>query len=149
VSESVVLLVLVVVVLVLSSVVMYSDASLPNRSPSQAGRDLKTLKKFASELKPVCSPSNPDLCEKDARAHIEVIQAMTDAELTAKIAELETKQTDAVDTFAKELEKLQALYKKLTDDKETAIAEVAAAGLPLYKAVQAYKAKPTEAKEEL
>ena len=52
----------------------------------QGGRDFDSLKKFADEnLKPMCSPSNIDLCDDEKKAQIEELQALSADELQAKI----------------------------------------------------------------
>jgi len=107
----------------------------------QGGRDYNTLKKFAAEkLQPMCSPKNIDLCDDEKKAEIEKFSSMSTADLNAAIKKEEKKITDAENTFTSELDKLQAAYKKLMDDKDTAIAEVKASGLGLMKAVRAAKA---------
>ena len=114
----------------------------------QGGRDYDSLKSFAEEnLKPVCSPSNIDLCDDDKRKDIETFLAMPDADLDAKIEAEETKISDAETLFESELQKLQAAYQKLMDDKDKTIADVKAAGLGLMKACKAAKAKGS--KDEL
>jgi len=105
----------------------------------QGGRDYKTLEKFAAEkLKPICSPKNIDLCDEEKKAEIEKFSSMSTDDLNAAIKKEEKKITDAESTFTSELDNLQASYKKLMDDKETAIAEVKASGLGLMKAVRAH-----------
>merc|ERR1719359_1801897 len=73
----------------------------------QGGRDFDSLKKFADEnLKPMCSPSNIDLCDATQKAEIEKIQAMSAEELEAAIKGKEQEQADAESTFKSEVEKL-------------------------------------------
>jgi hypothetical protein len=114
------------------------------------GRDLASLKKFASELKPVCSPSNLDLCDEEGKAKIETVMALSDADIDEQIAAGDKKLADAEETFKSELEKLQASYQALQKTKEDTIAEVKGSGLGLLKSVKAFKAKGgAAAKEEL
>lgn len=114
----------------------------------QGGRDYDALKKFAEEnLKPVCSPSNIDLCDDEKKAEIEGFMSMSVDELDAKISAEETKISDAETLFETELKKLQDSYQQLMDDKEKTIADVKAAGLGLMKAVKVAKSK--DAKDEL
>merc|ERR1712066_715003 len=62
----------------------------------KGGRDYDSLAKFVKEdLKPMCSPSNIDLCDDEKKAEIEKIQAMSDADIDSKIAEEEKKLEDA------------------------------------------------------
>merc|ERR1712154_451915 len=110
----------------------------------QGGRSFDALSTFAKEnLKPICSPSNIDLCDDEKKAEIEALSAKTDEELAAAIAAEEKKLEDA----KKEVEKLQKTYEGLMESKEAKIAEVKASGLSLMKAVKASKAKA--AKDEL
>jgi len=115
----------------------------------QGGRDLASLKKFAEGLKPLCSPANMDLCDDEQKAEIEKVQAMSEEDISAKIAEGEKKLADAEETFKTELDKLQAAYKVLQEDKEKAAEEVKASGIGLLKSVLAAKKSGAAAKEEL
>lgn len=108
----------------------------------QGGRDYATLEKFAKEnLKPVCSPSNIDLCDDEKKAQIETYMAMSDADMEAEIAKYEKMQADAEETFKNEVQKLQETYQKLSADKDAALAAVKDSGLGLLKSVKAAKAK--------
>jgi hypothetical protein len=115
------------------------------------GRDFDELKKFASELKPVCSPANMDLCDEEGKKKIEDVMALSDDDIAAKITEGEDKIKAAGKTFDEALEKLQAQYQELVKTKDDAIAEVKSSGLGLLKSVQAHKKKVGAAadKEEL
>lgn len=108
-----------------------------NLEDYEGGRDLKSLQKFASELKPLCSPAALELCDDEQKAEIEKIQAMSDAELDAKIAEQDKKAEDAETLFKTELDKLQATYKELQDAKEKALEEIKKSGVGLKKSVRA------------
>jgi len=119
-----------------------------NLEDYQGGRDFASLKKFADELKPLCSPSNMDLCEPDQKAKIEELMALSAEDLDAQIKAGDDKIKAAEETFNTELEKLQAAYKGLQADKEAAEAEVKASGLGMLKAVAAAK-KAAPKKEEL
>jgi len=104
----------------------------------QGGRDYDTLEKFAKEsLKPVCSPTNVDLCDDEKKADIEKYSKMSSSDLTAAIVEEEKKLEDAESEFKAEVQKLQDKYSALNTAKEETIAAVKASGLGLMKAVQA------------
>jgi len=126
--------------------IKYGDPS--NLESYEGGRDYAALAKFASELKPMCSPGNMDLCDDEQKAEIAKVQAMSVEELDAAIAAADKKVADAEATFSEELEKLQATYKELQDAKEATLAEVKASGVGLLKSVKAAK-KATAGKEEL
>jgi len=101
------------------------------------GRSYSDLETFAKEnLKPVCSPTNIDLCEDDKKAEIAKIQAMPAAELDAAIAAEEKKMEEAEEYFKTEVQKLQDRYAALGEEKDKKIAAVTASGLGLMKAVK-------------
>lgn len=116
----------------------------------QGGRDLDSLKKFAEEnLKPVCSPSNIDLCEDDKKAEIQKFQAMSDEDLSAEIKTKEEEAEKAEEDFKNFVQGLQSQYQDAMTKKDEAVAAVKASGLGLMKAVQAAKGSADEAKAEL
>mmetsp|Transcript_26863 Transcript_26863/g.30703 ORF Transcript_26863/g.30703 Transcript_26863/m.30703 type:complete len:220 (-) Transcript_26863:279-938(-) len=116
----------------------------------QGGRDFDSLEKFIKdELKPMCSPSNLDLCDDDKKAEIEKIQALSDEDLNSKIEEEQKKSEDAEAKFKEEVSKLQETYQKLMDEKEAAQAAVKAAGLGLLKSVKAARSKVAKGSDEL
>jgi len=120
-----------------------------NLEDYSGGRDFAALKAFAEGLKPLCSPSNMDLCEPDQKAKIGELMALSDDDIAAQIEAGNKKLADAESTFSSELEKLQASYKQLQEDKEKAETEVKESGLGMLKAVQAAKKAGAGAKEEL
>jgi len=104
----------------------------------QGGRDFDDLKKFADEnLKPMCSPSNLDLCDDEKKAEIEKLQAMDKAELKKLISEKEAEIKAAEETFETELKKLQETYEKISTEKDDNIKAIKDSGLSLMKAVAA------------
>jgi len=111
----------------------------------QGGRDFDALKKFADEnLKPMCSPSNLDLCDAEKKAEIETLMALSEDDLKTKVTEGEDKIKAAEDSFKKKVEKLQKKYEQLSKEKDEAIADVKKSGLGLTKAVLAAKGKKKE-----
>lgn len=108
----------------------------------QGGRDFKSLKNFADKnLKPLCSPTNIDLCDDDKKAQIKSFQDMGEDKLAEAIAVEELKIEDAEKAFKEGVQGLQAQYKKMMMDKEDAISAVKEAGLGLMKAVKASMGK--------
>mmetsp|Transcript_17589 Transcript_17589/g.31771 ORF Transcript_17589/g.31771 Transcript_17589/m.31771 type:complete len:169 (+) Transcript_17589:190-696(+) len=113
----------------------------------QGGRDYDTLKKFAEEnLKPICSPSNIDLCDEDKKAEIKKFQAMSAEELDKAIKEKEAEQEKAEADFKTFVEQLQDQYREAMEAKDAAVEAVKNSGLGLMKAV---KASMDTAKDEL
>jgi len=114
------------------------------------GRGFADLKKFASEnLKPMCSPTNIDLCDDDKKAEINKLMEMPAADLEAAIAEKNKLLEEAEETFKNEVQKLQDKYQELMAAKEKAEEDVKNSGLGMMKAVKAAKAKKDDAKDEL
>merc|ERR550517_1873231 len=95
----------------------------------EGARDYDSLKKFADEnLKPMCSPSNMDLCDDDQKAELNKLLEMDVADLEAAITDGEKKIEEAEETFKTELQKLQDQYQELMKTKEDTIAEVKSSG---------------------
>jgi hypothetical protein len=117
--------------------------------PYEGGRDFASLQKHAKGLKPSCSPANIDLCDDEQKAKIEAIQALSDEDLAAKIAEGDKKSADAEKLFTSEVEKLQSAYQKLQSDMEATLKDIKDSGLGLHKAVSAARKKSKADKEEL
>jgi len=116
----------------------------------QGGRTFKDLKAFADEnLKPICSPTNLDLCDDEKKAEIAKLQAMSDEDLAAAIAEKKKEIETAEETFNTGLKGLQETYEKLQKDKDEGIKAVKDSGLGLMQAVAAHAGKKEEKKEEL
>lgn len=116
----------------------------------QGGRDYDSLKTFADEnLKPVCSPTNIDLCEEDKKAEILKFQAMSDEELDKLIADKEAEAQKAEDDFNAYVETLQTQYREATEAKDAAVEAVKASGLGLMKSVKAAKAAAAAGSDEL
>mmetsp|Transcript_31201 Transcript_31201/g.46333 ORF Transcript_31201/g.46333 Transcript_31201/m.46333 type:complete len:169 (-) Transcript_31201:390-896(-) len=111
----------------------------------QGARSYDALKKFADEnLKPMCSPSNIDLCDDDKKAEIKKLQEMSSEELAKAIETEEKKLADAEEEFKAEVQKLQEKYQSLSDEKDQKVAAVKAAGLGLMKAVKSSAPKGSD-----
>jgi len=113
-----------------------------NLEEYKGGRDYASLEKFATEnLKPVCSPSNIELCDDDKKATIEKFLAMAGDELDTLIAESDKKILDAEEKFKKNVEGLQAKYQSMMDEKEKAQEDIKNSGLGLMKACKSHASK--------
>lgn len=100
-----------------------TDSTDPMGDKYEGGRDFESLKAFADEnLGPSCGYNNLDLCNEKQKAEIEAVAAMSDADRTAKLKELEQKMDDAEENFKSEVEKLQKKYEKLSKEKDDTIA---------------------------
>jgi len=115
------------------------------------GRTFADLKKFAKEnLKPICSPSNLDLCDDEKKAEIKKFMDMDDSELEKKIEEKEKLLEEAEENFKAEVDKLQKKYTELQSEKEKKEQEIKDSGLGLMRSVMAAKKKKEdEEKDEL
>merc|ERR1712039_860730 len=104
------------------------------------GREYSDLESFAKEnLKPLCSPSNLDLCDAEKKTQIQKYQAMSETELQKQIDKIEAEMKEVSETFDKEVEKLQAEYEALEKTKTEKTKELKNSGLGLMKAVQGSK----------
>merc|ERR1719386_252481 len=111
----------------------------------QGGRSLADLQAFAAEnLKPICSPSNLDLCDDEKKAEITKYQAMSDADLDAAISEKKKEIEAAEEAFNTGLKGLQETYEKLQKDKDEGIKAIKESGLGLMQAVLTAGGKPKE-----
>jgi len=82
------------------------------------------------------------------KKEIDDLNAMELSELKKQIKEGE-KEIEAADKlFKDEVEKLQAQYKKLMQDKDDAVEKIKAAGLGLKKSVLAARKKANKAKKK-
>jgi len=115
----------------------------------EGGRDFSSLQSHAKTLKPLCSPSNLDLCDEEGKAKIAKVQAMSDDEIAEAIADAEKKSKEAEETFKSEVEKLQKKYEQLQKDKAATLAEIKDSGIGLVKSVAAARKKGAGAKDEL
>jgi hypothetical protein len=112
----------------------------------QGGRSLSDLQTFAAEnLKPMCSPSNLDLCDDEKKAEIKKYQDMSEADLEAAIQAKSKEIADAEEAFNTGLKGLQETYEKLQKDKDEGIKAIKDSGLGLMQAVAATAgSKPKE-----
>mmetsp|Transcript_49071 Transcript_49071/g.86412 ORF Transcript_49071/g.86412 Transcript_49071/m.86412 type:complete len:169 (-) Transcript_49071:326-832(-) len=111
----------------------------------EGGRDFEELLSFAEEnLKPMCSPSNIDLCDEEKKKSIEGFMAMSYADLEGAIDGKEMEMKEAEETFENEVKMLQEKYEQLEKEKSDKQAEIKASGLSLMKAVLATKSPKAE-----
>jgi hypothetical protein len=113
------------------------------------GRTFDALQTFAKDnLKPICSPTNLDLCEEAEKKELQKYMDMADADLEGFIKEKEAELEKAEADFKEVVESLQQQYQDATKAKEDKIAAVKESGLSLMKKVQASK-KSDGGKDEL
>lgn len=114
----------------------------------KGARDYNSFANLAKDLKPMCSPTNIQLCDEESKSKIEEFKAMGKETLDSAIKGLEEKIEGFEQTLKSEVEKLQAQYKKLLEEKDEKIAAVKKEGLGLMKAVRA-AIGTEESKDEL
>jgi acylphosphatase len=109
----------------------------------KGGRDYVSLENFAREnLKPICSPSNIDLCDDAKKADIEkFVKMAADGTIDAEIETNEKAIADAEAAFKTGVEGLQARYTEMQAKKDKAVEDIKNAGLGLMKACKAHHAK--------
>jgi len=121
--------------------IKWGDASNLEDYPGN-DRTYEALKKFAkANLKPMCSPTNIDLCDNAKKKEIAKFEALSDQELDDMIEENKAKMKYAEDNFKEAVEKLQETYAQLEKDKVNTLEEVKKSGLGLMQAVQAHSKK--------
>ena len=105
-------------------------------------RTYAALKKFADEnLKPVCSPSNIDLCDADKKAKIEEFTKLGADAREKMVKEKEAEAEKAEKDFKEFVEGLQKQYQEASDKKDKDVEAIKAGGLGLLKSVHAFEKK--------
>merc|ERR1719429_699402 len=108
----------------------------------EGGRDYDAFKKFAKDnLKPLCSPSNIDLCDDEKKAVINEFFALSADDLASKIDEGKAKLQKLEEEFEASVKALQEEYEQLQTTKNEGVAAVKSSGLGLMQAVQAKRNK--------
>lgn len=121
------------------------------------GVSYEDLSEFAKEnLVPLCSPSNLDLCDEEAKKQIETYMAISSEELGSLIATEKKKLIDAETAFQRKIDALQAKYAEFEQEKDELVAEIRFGGLGMMESVKTAKEKAAakeaannEAKDEL
>lgn len=101
----------------------------------EGGRDYASLEKFADEnLGPSCGPGLEELCSEEQLVMLKEAQGLSEEDLKAAIAEKQAEMEGFEENFKAEVEKLQASYQQLMDDKDAKVA-AASPSLRMYTAV--------------
>jgi len=114
----------------------------------KGGRDLASLKKFASELGPGCTVDNLEVCTAEQKEKLDKYVAMDADARSSKITALSTSLKDAESAHEKLLESLQAQYKASQEALEK-LKEETAPELKLLKAASPSAKKATAQKDEV
>jgi len=127
----------------------FTGATAAEGDKYEGGRDFDSLKKFADEsLGPSCGPKDRDLCSADQLEKIDAVASMSAEDRQAAIDKETAAQEAAEKHFKDELQILQDTYKKLQEDKDATIAEIAPR-LKVLRTVHAFEASKGDAKDEL
>ena len=111
------------------------------------GRSYEDLSTFAKEnLKPICSPSNVELCDEESKTTIETYLAMPPTKLAELLKAEEQKLTDAETKYQEEMEKLQEQYEQLEIEKKETIAAVRNGDIGIMRSIS--KAKSAKERKE-
>lgn len=102
--------------------VKYGDPS--NLEDYKGGRDVDTLKKFASELKPSCNVDTLEHCSDEQKSTIETLKSESVEDLKATVAEEADERKSAEKLFETSVKKLQAEYQGLVSQKEKSLQEI-------------------------
>merc|ERR1712232_637031 len=108
----------------------------------EGGRDYDALKAWAKEnLKPVCSPTNIDLCDEEKKGEIKKFQDMPAADLEAQINAKKEELKQIETKFEEDVKALQEKYKQTQEEKDAAIKAIKASGLGIMQAVHSASQK--------
>lgn len=120
--------------------VLYGD---PQHLEKYEGpRSFMDLEKFIeTNLKPICSAHNLDLCEDETRATIEELMKLSFKELDERVAKAEEELKKANETFERNLKRIQDEYIEVADTKQDAIDALKGDNLALMKAVKGHRKK--------
>lgn len=114
----------------------------------KGGRDLASLKKFASELGPGCTVDTLEICTPEQKEKLDTYIAMDADARASKIATLSTGMKDAESAHEKLLESLQAQYKASSEALDK-LKEETAPELKLLKAASPSTKKVVTKKDEV
>lgn len=118
--------------------------TLKHGSPSvledyEGDRDIESMRAFANDLKPACSPTALENCSEADKAQVTSFMAMSVEDLTKAMDESAAKIKAADDAFEKAVESLQAQYEAMEKTKADAIKVVMNAGYNNLKKVFVHK----------
>jgi len=96
-----------------------------NLQDYEGGREYDDLLEFAKEnLGPVCAVTSIENCDEDQKAKIDAFLALGLEKLEEKMKVINDGIQALDENFDKELEKLQAQYEKLVEDKQKTVKEL-------------------------
>jgi protein disulfide-isomerase-like protein len=106
----------------------------------KGGRDLETLKTFASELKPVCSVDTYENCDESQTTAITELKKESVDDLEQKVKHHDEKKADIESTFQEGVQGLQKKYETMSKTKDDELNDLAkSSNIGLVKSVLAFK----------
>jgi hypothetical protein len=121
-----------------------------NLNDYTGSRNFNSLKIFADEhLKPMCSPSNIDLCDEEMKAKITKFIGMADNDLETLIQQKEDEMKEIEKVFKTFVEGLQDQFQNAVKKRQDTMDTIkGSGGLGLMKAVMVAKKKKLEDSDE-
>lgn len=111
----------------------------------KGGRDLDTLKTFASELKPVCNIATHDNCDAEQAETVAALKEVSVEDLEQKVKDHDEKKADIETTFQEGVQGLQKQYEDMSKTKDDGLMELAkSSNIGLVKSVLAFKKSSTD-----
>lgn len=106
----------------------------------KGGRDLETLKTFASELKPVCNVDTYENCDESQTTAITELKKESVDDLEQKVKHHDEKKADIESTFQEGVQGLQKKYETMSKTKDDELNDLAkSSNIGLVKSVLAFK----------
>lgn len=113
----------------------------------KGGRDLDTLKTFASELKAVCNVATHDNCDEEQTEAVTALKNESVEGLEQKVKDHDEKKAGIETTFEEGVQGLQKQYESMSKTKDDGLTELAkSSNIGIVKSVLAFK---TSSKDEL
>lgn len=95
-----------------------------NLESYKGGRDVESLKNFASELTPACNVATLENCSEKQKETVTELQSLAVEELQEKIDTENVKREQAETEFQNAVKKLQAQYQALVSEKDNTLSEL-------------------------
>ena len=103
----------------------------------EGDRDYDSLKQFASDkLRGVCTPANIEHCDEEKAELIRSLQALTTAELKAKVQDAEGQIKAYEDKFEKHVEDMRKRVKEMEAEKAESFKVAEEKGFGFMKAIK-------------
>lgn len=109
------------------------------------GRDLSSIRSFASDLKPPCDPESLNHCDEAQKVEVERLKGLSEQELADAVKNVQDTVKDIETDLRAKVEGLQKKFEEYKKEAEASLQELQAdMDLGLYKSVLALKRKKKE-----